>query len=247
MGSNSSAPSAISGRVPECPREWRTSSSFSELIRSAFCSYLGGRTRQTAEFAPWEEQTLPTIFARLHSSVKSQTDKSQVQVLAHVLRQRRVPGFRTRQEGLVSADFSVSRHIGQPSPSPCGLRVVPMALQEVTKRLCGILVTPHRGQRLCHQKLDLGRPPRGVRECPLRCLQSFLILFMPVICVCKGRARFPPIRLQLQRFLERGNGSFILPLVGQGHSQRRECAGVGGIDLCAPFQRSLRLRPIVAA
>src|SRR5260370_34007697 len=68
---------------------------------------------------------------------------------------------------------------------------------------------------------------------------------MMVIRFAQRPLRLPTSRLQLQRFLKRGYGIFIFPLIGKRHTECGKRARVTWVELRGIFQGTLYPRPIV--
>src|SRR5229473_5200294 len=150
-----------------------------------------------------------------------------------------------QRRSLVSSNFPAVRQALEPAPSGRGFRAIAVVFKKFTQSLRRILVLPHRGERLRYEKLDLWRLAVRLSQGLLGCLQRLAILLMMVIRFGQRPLRLPPARFQLQRFLKRGYGLFIFPLIGKRYTQCGKRARVTWVELRGLFQGTLCLRPIV--
>src|SRR5277367_5717311 len=122
---------------------------------------------------------------------------------ASALQIRTVREYEARDSIRSGLDFSVGGQSGQPSSRGfcfCSIRVV---LQEVAEGLPGSLITSRCRQRLRYEQRDLRS--FTVRNCQsvLRRFQGLIILFVMVVGICQGPARFPSGGgIELQRFFQ---------------------------------------------
>src|SRR6266851_2751989 len=150
-----------------------------------------------------------------------------------------------QRRSLVSSNFPAVRQALEPAPSGRGFRAIAVVFKKFTQSLRRILVLPHRGERLRYEKFDLWRLAVRLSQCLPGCFQRLAILLMMVIRFGQRPLRLPPARFQLQRFLKRGYGLFIFPLIGKRHTQCGKRARVTWVELRGLFQGTLCLRPIV--
>src|SRR5260370_22972169 len=96
---------------------------------------------------------------------------------------------------LLSPNFPATRQILEPATRGRGFRTIAVVLQEFTESLCGILILPHSGKRLCDKEFDLWSLAVRFSQRLLRSFQRLFILLMMVIGFGQRPLRLPPVRL----------------------------------------------------